>query len=171
MKVLLLLLGSASADAGECVPCGAQQGTGGKRVPCGHRCEATNDPQVRSEACRQTAVQPAMTERWCLSARPCTLRACARLWGLEFPTLFEYTLARRGIRHKLTRPYTRHNGKVERGHREDQKRFYDAYSFYSLADFGGQRVAHQRRSNDLPMRPLGWLSPIEFFLKHAVQYV
>ena len=41
------------------------------------------------------------------------------------PTLFEATAARLGIRHKLIRPYTpRHNGKVERSHREDQKRFY-----------------------------------------------
>jgi len=90
----------------------------------------------------------------------------------DIPTLFESTLARRGIRHKLIRPYTpRHNGKVERSHREDQKRFYDTHSFYSLADFGGQLAAHQSRSNDLPMRPLGWLSPIEFLLKHTVQYV
>ena len=36
-----------------------------------------------------------------------------------------------GIRHKLIRPYTpRHNGKVERSHREDQKRFYSCHSFY-----------------------------------------
>jgi len=89
----------------------------------------------------------------------------------DIPTLFESTLARRGIRHKLIRPYTpRHNGKVERSHREDQKRFYDTHSFYSLADFGGQLAAHQSRSNDLPMRPLGWLSPIEFLLKPLVQY-
>ena len=55
--------------------------------------------------------------------------------GLEFtnrfssgrrdqPTLFEATAAELGIRHKLIRPYTpRHNGKVERSHRADQKRF------------------------------------------------
>ena len=36
------------------------------------------------------------------------------------PTLFEATAAHLGIRHKLIRPYTpRHNGKVERSHRED----------------------------------------------------
>ena len=79
------------------------------------------------------------------------------------PTLFEQTAADLGIRHKLIRPYTpRHNGKVERSHREDQKRFYDCHRFYSLADFGGQLAAHQRRSNALPMRPLHWLSPLEF---------
>jgi transposase InsO family protein len=47
-------------------------------------------------------------------------------------TLFEATAAKLHIRHKLIRPYTpRHNGKVERSHREDQKRFYDKHHFYS----------------------------------------
>ena len=44
----------------------------------------------------------------------------------DLETLFEATARQLGIRHKLIRPYTpRHNGKVERSHREDQKRFYD----------------------------------------------
>ena len=69
---------------------------------------------------------------------------------------------------KLIRPYTpRHRGKVERSHREDQKRFYSCHSFYSLDDFAKQLSAHNRRSNNLPMRPLRWLSPAEF----TVQYV
>ena len=90
----------------------------------------------------------------------------------DIPTLFEATLARAGIRHKLIRPYTpRHNGKVERSHREDQKRFYGTHSFYSLADFSGQLAAHQNRSNNLPMRPLHWLSPREFLRAHTVQHV
>ena len=75
-------------------------------------------------------------------------------------TLFEATAASLGIRHKLIRPYTpRHNGKVERSHREDQKLFYDSHRFFSLADFGTQLAAHQNRTNNRPMRPLGWLSP------------
>ena len=46
------------------------------------------------------------------------------------PTLFETTAAQLGIHHKLIRPYTpRHNGKVERSHREDQKRFTPAAAF------------------------------------------
>ena len=77
-------------------------------------------------------------------------------------TLFELTALRLQIRHKLIRPYTpRHNGKVERSHREDQKRFYNTHRFYSLSDFGAQLAVHQNRSNDFPMRPLGWLSPKE----------
>ena len=86
----------------------------------------------------------------------------------ELPTLFEAAAAKLGIRHKLIRPYTpRHNGKVERSHREDQKRFYSCRSFYSLDDFARQLAAHNRRSNNFPMRPLSWLSPNEF----TVQYV
>ncbi len=86
----------------------------------------------------------------------------------HLPTLFEDTAAQLGIRHKLIRPYTpRHNGKVERSHREDQKRFYSCSSFFSLQDFDKQFQVHNRRSNNIPMRPLNWLSPSEF----AVQYV
>ena len=85
----------------------------------------------------------------------------------NLPTLFE-SAAQLGIRHKLIRPYTpRHNGKVERSHREDQKRFYSCRSFYSLDDFAMQLAVHNRRSNNFPMRPLSWLSPNEF----TVQYV
>ena len=86
----------------------------------------------------------------------------------DLPTLFETTAAELGVRHKLIRPYTpRHNGKVERSHREDQKRFYSSHCFYSLDDFAKQLAVHNRRSNNFPMRPLNWLSPSEF----TVQYV
>ncbi len=86
----------------------------------------------------------------------------------ELPTLFEATAAQLGIRHKLIRPYTpRHNGKVERSHREDQKRFYSSHSFYSLDDFAKQLAIHNRRSYNFPMSPLKWLSPLEF----TAQYV
>ena len=88
------------------------------------------------------------------------------------PSLFEEALCFLGIRHKLIRPYTpRHNGKVERSHREDQKRFYNTHSFYSLADFGEQLAVHQRLSNSLPMRPLRWSSPRDFLKSFTVQYV
>ena len=84
----------------------------------------------------------------------------------ELQTLFEKTAAELGIRHKLIRPYTpRHNGKVERSHREDQKRFYSCHSFFSLDDFHKQLAAHNRRSNNFPMRPLNWLSPLQFLVQ------
>ncbi len=90
----------------------------------------------------------------------------------HLPTLFETTAANLGIRHKLIRPYTpRHNGKVERSHREDQKRFYSKRTFYSFADFKRQLEVYRYHSNKLPMRPLGWQSPIEYLRTYTVQYV
>ena len=84
----------------------------------------------------------------------------------DIQTLFEKTAAELGVQHKLIRPYTpRHNGKVERSHREDQKRFYSFRSFFSLADFEKQLAVHNRRSNNFPMRPLHWLSPSEFLVQ------
>ena len=105
--------------------------------------------------CVQTDNGPEFTNRFSTNKR-------------DRPSLFEATAAQLGIRHKLIRPYTpRHNGKVERSHREDQKRFYSCHSFYSLDDFAKQLAVHNRRSNNFPMRPLDWCSPLEF----AVQYV
>ena len=81
----------------------------------------------------------------------------------DIQTLFETTAAKMGIRHKLIRPYTpRHNGKVERSHREDQKLLYDTHRFYSLADLGAQLAVHLNRTNNRPMRPLNWLAPKDF---------
>ena len=92
--------------------------------------------------------------------------------GNRRKTMFEEALEFHGIQHKLIRPYTpRHNGKVERSHREDQKRFYATHSFYSLADFGEQLAVHQRKSNSLPMRPLHWSSPKDSLISFTVQYV
>lgn len=86
--------------------------------------------------------------------------------------LFEAAAAELGIRHKLIRPYMRrHNGKVERSHREDQKCFYDSHCFYSIADFDGQLTAHQSRSNSRSMRPLAWQSPRQLLSSFHVQYV
>ena len=46
-------------------------------------------------------------------------------------------------RKPVKRPYTpRHNGKVERSHREDQKRFYSSHSFFDLDDFAKQLAVH-----------------------------
>ena len=82
------------------------------------------------------------------------------------PTLFEETLKKLNIPHRLIRPYTpRHNGKVERSHREDQARFYDCHSFYSLEDYNKQLKKHLKYTNARPMRPLGYLSPEEYLEK------
>ena len=90
----------------------------------------------------------------------------------DIPTRFEKTAVRLGIRHKLIRPYTpRHNGKIERSHREDQKRLYDSHRFFSLNDFAHQLAVHNARSNHRQMRPLNWLSPFDALPSFSVQFV
>ena len=66
------------------------------------------------------------------------------------------------IHHQLIRPRTpRHNGKVERSHRNDQNRFYNYLKFYSYDDLKIQMKAYLKRSNNIPMQVLNWISPIE----------
>ena len=66
------------------------------------------------------------------------------------------------IEHKLIRPRTpRHNGKVERSHRNDQNRFYNYLKFYSYDDLKRQMKVYLNRSNNIPMQVLNWMSPIE----------
>lgn len=66
------------------------------------------------------------------------------------------------IHHQLIRPRTpRHNGKVERSHRNDQNRFYNYLKFYSYDDLKIQMKTYLKRSNNIPMQILGWISPIE----------
>ena len=75
-------------------------------------------------------------------------------------TLFEVTLDRLCIQHKCIKPFTpRHNGKVERSHRKDNECFYADHKFFSFDDFQKQLAVWNRKYNDFPMRPLGWLSP------------
>lgn len=67
-----------------------------------------------------------------------------------------------GIKHKLIKPRTpRHNGKVERSHRNDNERFYRYLKFYSYEDLKKQMKAYLIRSNNIPTCVLGWKSPIE----------
>lgn len=79
------------------------------------------------------------------------------------PAMFENTLKKYGIVHKLIRPYTpRHNGKVERSHRKDNEYFYATHTFYSFNDFSAQLKVHNRKYNRFPMRPLNWNAPIDY---------
>ena len=67
-----------------------------------------------------------------------------------------------GIEHKRIRPRTpRHNGKVERSHRNDQERFYSYLRFYSYDDLKVQMARYLYRSNRIPMAVLGWMTPLE----------
>ena len=66
------------------------------------------------------------------------------------------------IEHKLIRPRTpRHNGKVERSHRNDNNRFYKFLKFYSYEDLILQMKAYLIRSNNIPTQTLNWLSPTQ----------
>ena len=66
------------------------------------------------------------------------------------------------ISHKLIRPRTpRHNGKVERSHRNDQERFYNHMSFYNYNDLLVQMKHYLNHSNNIPMQILDWKSPLE----------
>ncbi len=77
--------------------------------------------------------------------------------------------ARQGIEHKLIKPRTpRHNGKVERSHRNDNERFYKTLKFYSYKDLIYQMKAYLKRSNNIPISVLKsrdgkrkWLTPKE----------
>ena len=78
------------------------------------------------------------------------------------PHLFDELCNELNINHHLIKPRTpRHNGKVERSHRNDQKRFYSYLKFYDLEDLNLQMKAYLKRSNDIPSSSLGWLSPNE----------
>lgn len=74
-----------------------------------------------------------------------------------------------GIRHQLIKPRTpRHNGKVERSHRNDNERFYRTLRFYCFEDLQKQMTAYLYRSNRIPGRVLTssdgktqWLTPIQ----------
>ena len=65
-----------------------------------------------------------------------------------------------GIFHKRIRAYTpRHNGKVERSHRNDNERFYKFLKFGSLQELLVKAKEYLIRSNNIPTVVLGWLSP------------
>lgn len=74
----------------------------------------------------------------------------------------DITCEKLNIQHQKIRPRTpRHNGKVERSHRNDQERFYNHMSFYSYDDLKVQMKRYLKRSNNIPMQILGWKSPLE----------
>ena len=67
-----------------------------------------------------------------------------------------------GIKHHKIQPRTpEHNGKVERSHRNDNERFYSYLKFYSFEDLQEQGARYLKRSNNIPMAVLGYLTPKE----------
>lgn len=85
----------------------------------------------------------------------------------EMVHLFDIFCFQNGIEHKTIRPRTpRHNGKIERSHRNDNERFYRYLKFYSFEDLKKQMQVYLRRSNNIPSRVLTsidgkqkWLTP------------
>lgn len=73
----------------------------------------------------------------------------------------KYCLANNIYHHKIRSRTPRHNGKVERSHKNDNERFYSFLSFYSLEDLRYQGKLYLKRSNNIPMQVLSILTPIE----------
>lgn len=74
----------------------------------------------------------------------------------------ERILRELGIKHHKIQPRTpEHNGKVERSHRNDNERFYSYLKFYSLEDLREQGKRYLKRSNNIPMAVLKYLTPQE----------
>ena len=66
------------------------------------------------------------------------------------------------IYHHKIRPRTpRHNGKGERSHRNDNERFYNYLTFYSLENLRYQAKLYLKRSNNIQMSVLNYKTPNE----------
>ena len=67
------------------------------------------------------------------------------------PSAFERMLDMYGIIYRRIRVTTpRHNGKVKRQHRIDEKRFYSRIRMFNLADGRKQLAKYNRKSNNIP---------------------
>jgi Transposase and inactivated derivatives, IS30 family len=75
-------------------------------------------------------------------------------------TMFEITLKELGIKHKRTKPYSPwQNGKVERSHRIDGKKFYSRNKFTSYKDMVKKLTRYNTRYNNIAKKVLDFLSP------------
>ena len=82
-------------------------------------------------------------------------------------TLFEQALEDMDIIYQRIQVATpRHNGKVERQHRCDEKRFYSKLRMYNLADGRKQLDAYNKKSNNIPKICLGFLNPNQVLDKY-----
>lgn len=82
-------------------------------------------------------------------------------------SLFEEALLLLDIKYHRIRVATpRHNGKVERQHRTDEKRFYKKMRMYDLEDGRKQLAKYNLKSNNIPKICLNFLSPNEVMEKH-----
>lgn len=75
---------------------------------------------------------------------------------------FELTLTQYGLEHYTIKAYTpRHNGKVERSHRNDNERFYSKKKFKSFSDFSHKLSIHNKNYNHFPILSKKLKTPIE----------
>lgn len=82
-------------------------------------------------------------------------------------SLFEEALMLLDIKYHRIRVATpRHNGKVERQHRTDEKRFYKKMRMYNLEDGRKQLAKYNLKSNNIPKICLNFLSPNEVMEKY-----
>ena len=82
-------------------------------------------------------------------------------------SLFEKALKTLDIKYHRIRVATpRHNGKVERQHRTDEKRFYKKMKMYNLADGRKQLEKYNQKSNNIPKICLDFLTPNEVMEKY-----
>lgn len=82
-------------------------------------------------------------------------------------TLFEEELERNGISYTRIRVATpRHNGKVERQHRTDEKRFYRKMRMFCLEDGKNQLAKYNKWSNTIPKICLDFKSPNEVWKEY-----
>lgn len=82
-------------------------------------------------------------------------------------TLFEQGLERHDIiYHRIRIATPRHNGKVERQHRADERRFYAKIRMYSLEDGREQLRRYNLLSNSIPKVCLRYKSPNEVLMEY-----
>lgn len=85
----------------------------------------------------------------------------------EHLSLFEQALKDMDIiYHRIRIATPRHNGKVERQHRTDEKRFYRKMKMYSLEDGRKQLAKYNKRSNTIPKICLKFMSPDEVLAQY-----
>ena len=83
--------------------------------------------------------------------------------SIYFLDNFTLWLLRCLVRYTCIKLYTpKYSRKGERNRREDQSK-----RFYSFNDFAKRLSVHNRRANNFPIRPLHWLS----LLQYSFQYV
>ena len=70
------------------------------------------------------------------------------------------------IYHRIQIATPRHNGKVERQHRTDEKRFYSKMRMYNLEDGRRQLARYNKWSDTIPKICLNFLSPNEELAKY-----